>query len=158
MKTMKTTDSHNECPNCGGLPIDPRSVNVDADMLFHNNEPVFTYAGEQQQDWRFQRELDAEPECTNTCFDCGHSWRTPKAKKPLDRDAIYNRAATLGNEDRFASGMTATLSSAATPAPTIPARRSSRLFGATSCGTRPGDECVLDISECVMTPDPAAQC
>jgi hypothetical protein len=77
MKTMKTTDSHNECPNCGGLPIDPRSVNVDADMLFHNNEPVFTYAGEQQQDWRFQRELDAEPETTSTCFDCGHRSQRP---------------------------------------------------------------------------------
>ena len=77
-------------------------------MLFHNNEPVFTYAGEQQQDWRFQRELDAEPETTNTCFDCGHSWRTPKAKKAaLDRDGIYNRAMTLKEAKRNAEALAA---------------------------------------------------
>jgi hypothetical protein len=58
------------CPQCGGLPTNPRQVNLgDAEAFTRREAPtVFTFSGERRLDWRLEADLEAN---RVTCSDCG---------------------------------------------------------------------------------------
>ena len=94
-----------ECPKCGGLPLDPRVVNVESDALFRVEvgAAVFSYPGERDVNWALERELNAPDNglITLTCFDCDHRWTTEAPARRFDSDAAFNRATQLMNDERY---------------------------------------------------------
>ena len=94
-----------ECPKCGGLPLDPRVVNVESDALFRveTGAAVFRYPGERDVNWALERELSAPDNglITVTCFDCDHRWTTEAPARRFDSDAAFNRATHLMKGARY---------------------------------------------------------